>query len=64
MWLLPQYVTEALTKHAGRWPRVLVTLGRYPSKVPLCLMGEFGMIYVLLLDVADPGAWSTGDGVG
>lgn len=60
-------MTEALTKQAGRCPKVRVTFGRYPSKLTLPLTGEFGMRNVLFDEAAELGVrallaegWSDG----
>lgn len=46
----------ALTRHAGRCPKVLVTFGRYRSTIGKTLAGEFDIIKVLFVDdTADGG---------
>lgn len=63
MRLFPQYVTDALTKQAGRCPKVRVMVGRYPSDTGRALAGEFGIIYVFEDEAADDGVGTTLDSV-
>lgn len=48
-------MTDAFTKQAGRWPKVLVTFGLYPSILRRPLTGELGMRNVLFEEVAELG---------
>lgn len=53
---LPTYVTEAFTRQAGRWPTVVMILGRYGSEEcrRLPFTGEPDMTKVLFDILADP----------
>ena len=53
--MFPQYVTDALTKHAGLWPHVLATLGLYSLAILDRFDGLVGKRKVWLDDEAEPG---------
>lgn len=56
IWLFPQYVTEALTRHAGLCPQVLAIFGLYPSLLHRRpLTGLTGIWKVMFEEAAEKG---------